>query len=134
MIKIGINGFGRIGRIAFRSILTRKNVEVVAINDLLDDNVMNAIADITLKGFKPDITLYLDIAPEIGLARAQARGELDRIEQEKMEFFINVRNKYCQLAEQDDDIKTIDASQPMAEVHADIQSQMQQFISNCQEA
>ena len=99
-----------------------------------DDNVMNAIADITLKGFKPDITLYLDIAPEIGLARAQARGELDRIEQEKMEFFINVRNKYCQLAEQDDDIKTIDASQPMAEVHADIQSQIHQFILRCQEA
>lgn len=35
MIKIGINGFGRIGRIAFRSIMNRDNVEVVAINDLL---------------------------------------------------------------------------------------------------
>ena len=35
MIKVGINGFGRIGRIAFRSILDRNNVEVVAINDLL---------------------------------------------------------------------------------------------------
>ena len=36
MIKIGINGFGRIGRIAFRAAMTRDNVEVVAINDLLD--------------------------------------------------------------------------------------------------
>ena len=36
MIKIGINGFGRIGRIAFRAAITRDNVEVVAINDLLD--------------------------------------------------------------------------------------------------
>ena len=36
MIKIGINGFGRIGRIAFRSAIARKNVKVVAINDLLD--------------------------------------------------------------------------------------------------
>lgn len=35
MIKIGINGFGRIGRIAFRSIIERENVEVVAINDVL---------------------------------------------------------------------------------------------------
>lgn len=35
MIKVGINGFGRIGRIAFRSIISRSNVEVVAINDLL---------------------------------------------------------------------------------------------------
>ncbi|MEX1384421.1 type I glyceraldehyde-3-phosphate dehydrogenase [Lutibacter sp.] len=36
MIKIGINGFGRIGRLALRSIINRTNVEVVAINDLID--------------------------------------------------------------------------------------------------
>ena len=36
MIKIGINGFGRIGRLAFRSAIERENVQVVAINDLLD--------------------------------------------------------------------------------------------------
>lgn len=35
-IKIGINGFGRIGRIAFRVAVNRPNVEVVGINDLLD--------------------------------------------------------------------------------------------------
>ncbi len=36
MIKVGINGFGRIGRIALRSITLRDNIEVVAINDLVD--------------------------------------------------------------------------------------------------
>ncbi|WP_456377389.1 type I glyceraldehyde-3-phosphate dehydrogenase [Lutibacter sp.] len=36
MIKIGINGFGRIGRIAFRSVIERDTVEIVAINDLLE--------------------------------------------------------------------------------------------------
>ena len=36
MIKVGINGFGRIGRLAFRSAVTRDNVQVVAINDLLE--------------------------------------------------------------------------------------------------
>ena len=35
-LKIGINGFGRIGRLVFRSTVKRDNVEVVAINDLLD--------------------------------------------------------------------------------------------------
>jgi glyceraldehyde 3-phosphate dehydrogenase len=35
-IKLGINGFGRIGRIAFRVAVARPNVEVVGINDLLD--------------------------------------------------------------------------------------------------
>jgi len=36
MIKIGINGFGRIGRLALRVASQRKNVQVVAINDLLE--------------------------------------------------------------------------------------------------
>ncbi|MBD3723417.1 MAG: type I glyceraldehyde-3-phosphate dehydrogenase [Flavobacterium sp.] len=35
-VKLGINGFGRIGRIVFRESMNRDNVEVVAINDLLD--------------------------------------------------------------------------------------------------
>ncbi|MFC2147964.1 type I glyceraldehyde-3-phosphate dehydrogenase [Bacteroidota bacterium] len=35
-LKIGINGFGRIGRLVFRESVKRDNVEVVAINDLLD--------------------------------------------------------------------------------------------------
>ena len=35
-VKIGINGFGRIGRIVFRATLNRPDVDVVAINDLLD--------------------------------------------------------------------------------------------------
>ena len=34
--KIGINGFGRIGRLVFRESVKRDNVDVVAINDLLD--------------------------------------------------------------------------------------------------
>ena len=36
MVKIGINGFGRIGRMAFRAALERDDVEIVAINDLLE--------------------------------------------------------------------------------------------------
>ena len=35
-IKLGINGFGRIGRMVFRASLKRNNVQVVGINDLLD--------------------------------------------------------------------------------------------------
>lgn len=37
-LKIGINGFGRIGRLVFRATVKRPNVEIVAINDLLDVN------------------------------------------------------------------------------------------------
>lgn len=40
MTKVGINGFGRIGRLAFRAALTRKDIEVVGINDLVDADYM----------------------------------------------------------------------------------------------
>tara|TARA_B110000211_G_scaffold73090_2_gene84914 strand:- start:41351 stop:41986 length:636 start_codon:yes stop_codon:yes gene_type:complete len=94
-----------------------------------DDKVMNAIADVTLKGFTPDLTLYLDIAPELGLARAQARGELDRIELEKIEFFQRVRNKYLTLATASESTDIIDASQAMQAVHSDVAKSVEAFIS-----
>ena len=39
-MKIGINGFGRIGRLAFRAAIERQGVEVVGINDLVDPEYM----------------------------------------------------------------------------------------------
>lgn len=39
-IKVGINGFGRIGRITFRAAQERNDIEVTAINDLLDADYM----------------------------------------------------------------------------------------------
>ena len=39
-IKIGINGFGRIGRLAFRAAIARDNIEIVGINDLIDVDYM----------------------------------------------------------------------------------------------
>jgi glyceraldehyde 3-phosphate dehydrogenase len=39
-IKIGINGFGRIGRLVFRAAVQRNDIEVVGINDLIDVNYM----------------------------------------------------------------------------------------------
>ncbi|TSA30698.1 MAG: type I glyceraldehyde-3-phosphate dehydrogenase [Bacteroidetes bacterium] len=39
-IKVGINGFGRIGRLTFRALLSRSNVEVVALNDITDTSTL----------------------------------------------------------------------------------------------
>lgn len=39
-IKVGINGFGRIGRLAFRAAMERKDIEIVGINDIIDVNYM----------------------------------------------------------------------------------------------
>jgi glyceraldehyde 3-phosphate dehydrogenase len=39
-VKVGINGFGRIGRNVLRAALNNSNVEIVAINDLTDANML----------------------------------------------------------------------------------------------
>jgi glyceraldehyde 3-phosphate dehydrogenase len=40
MTKVGINGFGRIGRLAFRAAITRKDIEIVGINDIVEPEYM----------------------------------------------------------------------------------------------
>ncbi|MBO2544696.1 type I glyceraldehyde-3-phosphate dehydrogenase [Salegentibacter sp. BDJ18] len=57
--KIGINGFGRIGRIAFRIAAEKDNVEVVAINDLLDvDHLAYLLKYDSVHGrFKGDVSV-----------------------------------------------------------------------------
>ena len=39
-IKVGINGFGRIGRLVFRAAMSRDDIEIVGINDLIDVDYM----------------------------------------------------------------------------------------------
>ena len=49
---------------------------------------------------RPDLTLIFDLPVEVGLARAAARGRLDRFEQEQRSFFESVRHAYLARAEQ----------------------------------
>lgn len=86
----------------------------------LDKDLMLSLRNTVLGEFRPDLTLYLDLDPAIGLARARARGELDRIEKESMDFFYRTRERYQALAKDDDAIITIDASQTIEKVQADI--------------
>lgn len=88
----------------------------------LDQTMLKSLSALTLKGFKPSLTFYLDIDPVIGLARASARGELDRIEQEELAFFQRTRQRYLELAAADPSIKTIQAELSYAEVEAQIRA------------
>ncbi|KFZ38616.1 thymidylate kinase [Shewanella mangrovi] len=82
--------------------------------------LVQAVSRATLGDFAPDLTLYLDIPPQLGLTRAADRGALDRIEQQAIDFFERARETYLTLANADENIEIIDASQPMAKVHQDI--------------
>ena len=86
----------------------------------IDATLINQIKHAVLGDFAPDLTLYLDIDPAIGLERARLRGELDRIEQEALAFFQRTRARYLELAKQDPTIYIIDAAQSPEQVQAAI--------------
>lgn len=100
----------------------------------IDRQLMASLRDTVLGDFYPDFTLYLDLPPETGLARARSRGELDRIEQESLDFFRRTRSRYLELAESDPRIVTIDASQSMDNVHQSIRSAILNWLAQQKEA
>ena len=95
----------------------------------VSEKTMTAISDIALNGFKPDLTLYLDVDPAVGLERARGRGELDRIEQAGLGFFERTRARYLSLAENDESIIVVNAMQPMEQVHQDVISIIANYVS-----
>ncbi|MGL4725545.1 MAG: dTMP kinase [Scandinavium sp.] len=94
----------------------------------IDQHLLATLRDAVLGDFRPDLTLYLDVTPEVGLKRARARGDLDRIEQESFNFFNRTRARYLELAAQDQTIRTVDATQPLETVMQNIRSTVMQWV------
>ena len=95
----------------------------------IDANLIGSIKQAVLGHFKPDLTLYLDIDPALGLQRARHRGELDRIELEQLSFFERTRSRYLELAAQDESIKVIDAAQSPDQVKTAIEDALAHYLS-----
>lgn len=98
----------------------------------LDKAFLQSMKQLVLGQFEPDFTVYLDLDPEIGLARARGRGELDRIEQQHIDFFYRTRARYLTLVENNPKAVRIDASQPLEKVSADIQRALQTWLASIQ--
>ena len=99
---------------------------------VIDQTMLATLRDAVLGNFRPDLTLYLDVTPEVGLKRARARGELDRIEQESLDFFNRTRARYLELAGQDSSIRTIDATQSLDDVARSIRETVTQWVQEQQ--
>jgi len=94
-----------------------------------DENTLTSLRQIAIGDFKPDLTILLDIDPELGLSRAKARGELDRIELEQLSFFQRVGDKYKEKAASDESIVSVDASLNIDKVQAQIQTRLTEFFA-----
>lgn len=81
---------------------------------------------------RPDLTLVFDLPVEVGLARAAARGRLDRFEQEGQAFFEAVRQAYLQrAAQQPQRYSLLDAAQPLDAVQRAIDALLPSLLERC---
>ena len=95
----------------------------------IDLQLINDIKQVALGDFKADFTLFLDIKPELGLARARGRGELDRIERLAIDFFNRSRSVFQQLTEAETNAAIIDASQSFSAVEKSIHEQLDLWLA-----
>ncbi len=80
-------------------------------------------------GLQPDLTLLLDIAPELGMQRARSRAALDRFELEELPFFHRVRASYLERARQmPQRYALIDASEALSDVQRRIAAALQPLL------
>jgi dTMP kinase len=89
----------------------------------IDSKKVDTINQFAIGDTNPDLTILIDLPPEIGLARVHARsdGQLDRMEKEAIEFFQAVRQGYLDLAKSEPKrFLVLDGSQSAEELETQI--------------
>lgn len=88
-----------------------------------------ALEDFVQGDLRPDLTLVFDLPVDVGLARASARGRLDRFEQEGQVFFQKVREAFlARAAAAPQRYVLVDAAQPLAQVQQSLDALLPQLL------
>lgn len=95
-----------------------------------DSEKLHAIHNWALGDFKPDLTIILQAPVEVALARIKVRGNLDRVEQERADFFARTQDRYLSLAKNDKSYKVINANQELELVQKDISKVLSEYIDS----
>jgi len=93
----------------------------------LDLDFLRRLNLLATDGLWPDLTILLMIDVELSLARARARGSFDRMEKEGAAFQKRLAAGYAKLAEEEERIKTVDASGNVEEVFAAVLRTVEDF-------
>jgi dTMP kinase len=94
----------------------------------IDEARIRYLSDWLVADLRPDHTLLLDAPPTIGLERIKARGDLDRIEVEKIDFFNRIREYYLALAAKEKQrFFIVDTSLALTEVQQQVEKYLQEL-------
>lgn len=121
--KMVVMDRSRDSSVVYQGIVRNMGVELI--------NQLNAIST---QATLPDVTLLLDVSPQVGLQRVVNEGNDNRIEMEGVKFHEAVNAAYHQLAQQDQTgrWRIIDANQSLDAVDQSIWKTVQQFITERQ--
>lgn len=85
----------------------------------------------TTDGLEPDLTLYFNVDVEVGLSRTKGRGENNRMDNESLKFYKDVKRGYDELSnDYKERIKVIDANQDYEKVEKDAFKILEGFLDN----
>ena len=92
---------------------------------------VNDLADWVLKELKPDLTILLDAPVDIAMTRTDRRGDHDRLDVEKHEFYERVRKAYLDLAAGEPErFAVVDASGTLEQVSAELDAVADSLFSD----
>ncbi|MFI3256269.1 MAG: dTMP kinase [Psittacicella sp.] len=92
-------------------------------------DIIKNINSLVVGEFTPDIVLYLDIDPEIGLRRVKGYTQLDRVELSGLDFFKKARSIYLELTSSFKDAFKIDSSLDIERVYSQIEQALEEKYS-----
>ncbi len=95
----------------------------------LDVKLISQLETLVQDNLRPDLTVIFDLDPGIGLERVRQRGQLDRIESQKLEFFQRVREGYQNIASRESGrCLLIDASQTRETVRQSLRTALKDRV------
>jgi dTMP kinase len=97
----------------------------------LDPARIDILNQFVVADIQPDLTLLLDVTLDVSEQRVNSRGQQDRFEEEKRDFFTKVREGYLTLASKDKKrIKVIDARNAIQQVQLDIRQCLDKLLND----